>query len=406
MSSLSNKHILLGITGGIAAYKSADCVRRLREAGAVVRVVMTHAAKEFITPLTMQAVSGQPIHDDLLDTKAEAAMGHIELARWADLILVAPASADFIAQLAHGHARDLLTTLCLATKAPIAIAPAMNQQMWHAKATQENISLLKTREIVIFGPGEGSQACGDVGLGRMLEPYDLVQCASKLFTGGELEGVRVLITAGPTIEPIDPVRFISNHSSGKMGYAVAQAASESGALVSMISGPVALQPPDGIQVVSVVTAQEMYDAVMTKSSATDIFIATAAVSDYRCVMSQTEKFAKESAEQMTLQLTRNPDILAEVAKSKPKPFCVGFAAETSHVIEKAKEKLRKKNLDLIVANQVGVPDRGFNSDNNAGYLIWPNGQLNFTLMSKHQLARELIHHIASHYHAKYTTKNS
>lgn len=406
MSSLSNKHILLGVTGGIAAYKSADCVRRLREAGAVVRVVMTQAAKEFITPLTMQAVSGQPIHDDLLDTKAEAAMGHIELARWADLILVAPASADFIAQLVHGHARDLLTTLCLATNAKIALAPAMNQQMWHAEVTQENLSLLKKREIIIFGPGEGSQACGDVGLGRMLESSDLVQLASKLFTTGELASVRVLITAGPTIEPIDPVRFISNHSSGKMGYALAEAAVEAGAFVSMVSGPVALKSPEGVQVISVLTAEEMYEAVMTKSATTNIFIATAAVSDYRCVESQKEKLAKEQAEKMTLQLIRNPDILAEVASSEPKPFCVGFAAETSHVIANAKEKLRRKNLDLIVANQVGLPDRGFESDDNACYLLWPQGQQDFALMSKHQLARELIHYIASHYHAKYSIKNS
>lgn len=406
MFSLSNKHIIVGVTGGIAAYKSADLVRRLREAGALVQVVMTRAAKEFITALTMQAVSGYPIHDDLLDPKAEAAMGHIELARWADLVLIAPASADFIAQLAHGQAHDLLSTLCLATKAQIAIAPAMNQQMWQATVNQENIALLKARNIAVFEPGEGSQACGDVGLGRMLEPTELTQLASKLFVAGELAGVRILITAGPTQEPIDPVRFISNHSSGKMAYALAEAAMEAGALVTMVSGPVSLTRPQRIELIPVKTAEEMYAAVMARITAVDIFIAAAAVSDYRCAHYSQDKLKRETAPTLALQLVRNPDILAAVANLPARPFCVGFSAETNNLIANAKLKLTKKNLDLIFANEVGLSELGFDSNNNAGNLIWHHGQQDFSLMSKQQLARELIQSIARHYHAKHSVKNN
>jgi phosphopantothenoylcysteine decarboxylase/phosphopantothenate--cysteine ligase len=389
MGHLSNRHILLGVTGGIAAYKSAELVRRLQDHGAQVRVVMTRAAQEFITPLTLQALSGNPVHTELLDPAAEAAMGHIELARWADLVLVAPASADFIARLAHGHADDLLTTLCLATPAPLAIAPAMNQGMWRDPATHANIELLRSRDVVCFGPAEGSQACGDVGPGRMLEPDQLAARAAELFPSRRLDGKRVLITAGPTREAIDPVRYISNHSSGKMGFALAQAAVDAGAQVTLIAGPVALRTPERVTRVDVESAQQMFDAVMTRIAQCDVFIAAAAVADYRPAQAVSEKIKKQNAE-LTLTLVRNPDIVATVAQSRPKPFTVGFAAETQNVGEYARDKLERKNLDLIVANNVAEPGIGFNSDNNAVTVLWRSGELEIGERSKTLLARELI----------------
>lgn len=389
MGHLSNRHILLGVSGGIAAYKSAELVRRLQDQGAQVRVVMTRAAQEFITPLTLQALSGNPVHTELLDSAAEAAMGHIELARWADLVLVAPASADFIARLAHGHADDLLTTLCLATPAPLAIAPAMNQGMWRDPATHANIELLRSRDVVCFGPAEGSQACGDIGPGRMLEPDQLAARAAELFPSRRLDGKRVLITAGPTREAIDPVRYISNHSSGKMGFALAQAAVDAGAQVTLIAGPVALRTPERVTRVDVESAQQMFDAAMARIAECDVFIAAAAVADYRPVQVVSEKIKKQNAE-LTLTLVRNPDIVATVAQCRPKPFTVGFAAETQNVREYARDKLERKNLDLIVANNVAEPGIGFNSDNNAVTVLWRSGELEIGERSKTLLARELI----------------
>ncbi len=390
---LKNKHIVLGVTGGIAAYKSADLVRRLREVGADVRVVMTENATQFITPLTMQAVSGNPVHEDLFDLKAEAAMGHIELARWADVILIAPASADCMARLAHGEANDLLTTLCLATTAPIALAPAMNQGMWKNTHTQENLQVLQKKKVHIFGPGEGNQACGDTGPGRMLEPLELVARVTEIFATGSLAGKQVLITAGPTREAIDPVRYISNASSGKMGYALAQAAFEAGASVILISGPVNLPKPSRVQSIDVISAQEMRDAVMAHIKDCDIFLSVAAVADYHCKTIAPQKIAKTAAESLTLTLERNPDILAEVAQLKPRPYIIGFAAETENVIENAKNKRVKKKLDMIIANLVGE-GVGIDSDENAVTVLWCDQQKEFATMSKQKLARELIALIA------------
>lgn len=396
LKNLANKRVILGVTGGIAAYKSADLARRLREAGAQVQVVMTPAAQEFITPLTMQAVSGHPVHDDLLDRAAEAGMGHIELARWADLILIAPATADFIARMAYGFANDLLTTLCLATAAPIAIAPAMNQAMWLDPATQANVQLLKTRQIKIFGPGEGEQACGDVGPGRMLEPLALVSLAAALFQTGELAGKHVVITAGPTHEAIDPVRYFTNHSSGKMGFALAEAAAAVGAQVTLISGPVHLASPARVARIDVVTAEEMYTAVMQAMPACDIFIAAAAVADYRCAAIADRKIPRQ-AEEVTLHLIKNIDILASVATLNPPPFTVGLAAQTEEVAAMAARKLTEKKINMIAANQVGVPGRGFQSDDNAFTVLWPGGAVELNLRSKQQLARDLMTLIAKRY---------
>lgn len=389
---LKNKQIVLGVTGGIAAYKSADLVRRLREMGAEVRVVMTEGAKQFITPLTMQAVSGNSVHDDLFDLKAEAAMGHIELARWADVILVAPATAEFMSCLAHGEAKDLLSTLCLATKAPIAIAPAMNQGMWKNTTTQENLQALSKNGIHVFGPGEDDQACGDVGLGRMLEPLDIVAEVSKLFDTGVLAGKHIVITAGPTHEAIDPVRYISNASSGKMGYALAKAAREAGANVTLISGPVNLTKPTHIKCIDVVSAKDMLDAVMAQINDCDIFIGVAAVADYRCQTIATQKMAKTKADTLTLVLEKTPDILATVAQLPVRPFVVGFAAETEDVVAKAKAKLINKKLDMIVANEVA---ESIGQDENVVTVLWQEQQTAFPKMSKNKLARELINVIAN-----------
>lgn len=389
---LVNKQIILGVTGGIAAYKSADLARRLREAGADVRVVMTQHAKEFITPLTMQAVSGNPVHDELFDLKAEAAMGHIELARWADAIIVAPATADFMARLLGGEANDLLTTLCLAATAPIILAPAMNQAMWKNTSTQENVQALRKKGVHFFGPAEGSQACGDVGPGRMLESLEIVDRLQEIFASGVLAGKHVVITAGPTREAIDPVRYISNASSGKMGYALAEAAREAGARVTLISGPVNLAKPSRMKIIDVISAQEMLDAVMTEMHNCDVFISVAAVADYHCKNPATKKIAKKS-ETLTLELERNADIVASVAQLSPRPFVVGFAAETNDVLEKAKSKLENKKLDMIIANQA---NDAIGSDENAVTVLLKNQQQEFTKKSKHKLARELIAFIAKH----------
>ncbi|MCW8195649.1 bifunctional phosphopantothenoylcysteine decarboxylase/phosphopantothenate--cysteine ligase CoaBC [Proteobacteria bacterium 005FR1] len=394
MSSLTNKQIVLGVTGGIAAYKSAEIIRRLQDRGATVRVVMTRAAQEFITPLTMQALSGNPVHVDLLDTEAEMGMGHIELARWADLIIVAPASANFIARLASGRSDDLLGAICLATQAPIAIAPAMNQGMWHNQSTQENLTTLQERGVVQFGPAAGSQACGDVGLGRMLEPGEIVELAAKQFQSGLLAGKRVVITAGPTREPLDPVRYLSNHSSGKMGYAVAEAAMEAGARVLLITGPTNLRPPERVEVKQVTTAEEMYQASLAALDDCDVFIASAAVADYRPRQAAEQKLKKGTQETMTIELVKNPDIVSAVAAASPKPFTVGFSAETEKLLEHARDKLQRKGLDLIVANDVSDTSIGFNSEDNAATLIWAEGESALTKRSKRQLARDLTGHIA------------
>ena len=395
---LANRRIVLGVTGGIAAYKSAELIRRLKDLGADVRAVMTPAAQEFITPLTLQALSGNPVHTTLLDTEAEAAMGHIELARWGDLILVAPASADFLARMAHGHGNDLLTTLCLAARCPLAVAPAMNQAMWACRSNQDNVALLQERGVTLFGPAAGEQACGDVGPGRMLEPTELAQLTAGLFPRQILTGARVTITAGPTREAIDPVRYISNHSSGKMGFALAEAARDAGAQVTLISGPVNLATPDRVKRIDVVSAQDMYEASMCALKQTDIFIATAAVADFRVENSQNQKIKKQdNSGSMTLTLVENPDIVASVAKHSPKPFTVGFAAETQDVENYARQKIVRKGLDMIVANDVSRQDIGFNSDQNAVTVIWKNGQQPIELASKAQIARDLVTLIAKRF---------
>ncbi|MED5387938.1 MAG: bifunctional phosphopantothenoylcysteine decarboxylase/phosphopantothenate--cysteine ligase CoaBC [Pseudomonadota bacterium] len=397
MHRLMNKRILLGVTGGIAAYKAADLVRRLQDAGAQVRVVMTQGACEFITPLTMQALSGHPVHTTLLDPTAEAAMGHIELARWADLVLIAPASANFMARLAHGHGNDLLTTLCLATGAPIAIAPAMNQQMWADTSTQKNLLILQEKGIHVFGPGSGSQACGEVGAGRMLEPMDIIQQAAEVFDYQLLTGKHVVITAGPTREAIDPVRYITNKSSGKMGFALAEAAAEAGARVTLIAGPVNLPTPSRVDRVDVTRAVDMYDACMqVVEEGCDVFIATAAVADYRPTVTADHKI-KKSTEEIHLTLVKNPDIVASVAEHDKRPFTVGFAAETRDVMAYAQGKLVNKKLDMIATNDVSGTNVGFNSDNNALTVIWPGGHKVLPLASKAQIAKQLIELIAIRY---------
>ncbi|MDX9873574.1 MAG: bifunctional phosphopantothenoylcysteine decarboxylase/phosphopantothenate--cysteine ligase CoaBC [Spongiibacteraceae bacterium] len=393
---LANRRILLGVTGGIAAYKSAELIRRLRDHGAEVRVVMTPAACEFITPLTLQALSGNPVHLDLLDPAAEAGMGHIELARWADAVLVAPASADFMARLAQGMADDLLTTLCLATAARIALAPAMNQGMWADPATAANVATLRERGIHLFGPAAGAQACGDIGPGRMLEPDQLVTETAALFQSRLLDGVRVTITAGPTREALDPVRYLSNHSSGKMGFALAAAAADAGAITTLIAGPVTLCTPERVQRIDVESAQQMYDAAMQQLASTDIFIAAAAVADYRPAQVAGQKIKKQS-ETLTIELVRNPDIVASVAAARPRPFTVGFAAETDALLDHARDKLERKRLDMLIANDVSVPGIGFNSDDNAVTVLWAQGELALAQCSKRQLATELVALVARHY---------
>ncbi|WP_461517537.1 bifunctional phosphopantothenoylcysteine decarboxylase/phosphopantothenate--cysteine ligase CoaBC [Porticoccus sp.] len=393
MLSLANKRILLGVTGGIAAYKSAEIIRRLQDAGATVQVVMTRAATEFITPLTLQALSGNPVHLELLDTEAEAAMGHIQLSRWADAVLIAPASADFIAKLATGQGDDLLSTLCLACRSPLAIAPAMNQGMWRNSATQANLERLRGRGVHIFGPAEGSQACGDIGPGRMSEPQDLTELTADLFETGSLAGKKVVITAGPTREAIDPVRYISNHSSGKMGYALADAAAEAGAETVLISGPVNLTAPDRVRIISITSAQEMYQAALKEADGCQLFIASAAVADYRPVQIAEQKIKKD-AEHLTIELVKNPDIVSAVAALPKRPFTVGFAAETANLENYARGKLERKNLDLVIANDVSDRTIGFNSDDNEVLVVELKGSETIPKINKSILARQLIAKIA------------
>ena len=393
MCSLSNKRIIVGVTGGIAAYKSAEVVRRLQDRGAEVRVVMTPGAEEFLRPLTMQALSGHPVHTGLLDEKAEAGMGHIELARWADLLLIAPASADFIANMVHGRADSLLAAIYLATPAKVAIAPAMNQAMWSHSASVENINNLTRRGVTIIGPESGSQACGDIGPGRMEQPDSIIEQASSLFNSGILQGKKVVITAGPTREALDPVRYISNHSSGKMGYALAAAAIDAGADVTLISGPVALSIPEKCQGILVMSADEMQQAALEFAEGADIFIATAAVADYKAASIASEKI-KSGDDKMTISLEKNPDIVSSVASTFEDLFVIGFAAESNDVETYAKGKLEQKHLDAIVANDISRTDIGFNSDDNEVSWIDTDSTIVFSKRSKAQLARDLVAQIA------------
>jgi phosphopantothenoylcysteine decarboxylase / phosphopantothenate---cysteine ligase len=401
---LEGKKILLGVCGGIAAYKSAELTRRLMDQGAQVRIVMTASSKQFITPLTMQAVSGHVVYDDLLDPQAEAGMGHIELAKWADLILIAPATANTIARLRVGMADELLTTLCLATPSPIVIAPAMNQQMYLAPATQENLRVLSDRGVHIWGPGKGIQACGDIGPGRLLDVPDLVTLACEFFMPCDqsLAGVNIVITAGPTQEAIDPVRYISNHSSGKMGFSLAEAALNMGATVTVIAGPVNLSLSSTIKRLNVKSAVEMHQAALDSLATTDIFIACAAVADYRPEHVQNEKMKKQADnDTISLTLVKNPDIIADVASANKRPFCVGFAAETNDVEAYALGKLKRKNLDLIAANDVSVGTQGFNSDNNALTVFSKDKRFDITLASKKNVAIQLLKIVASEYQSRH-----
>lgn len=403
MTGLTGKKILLGVSGGIAAYKAPELVRRLRDRGADVRVMMTEAAKAFITPLSLQAVSGYPVFDDLLDPAAEAAMGHIELAKWADLILLAPATADLIARVTAGMANDLVTTTCLATAAPIAIVPAMNQQMYRAAITQENLQRLHARGVLIWGPDSGSQACGDIGPGRMLDPLAIVAYALEWASPvNDLQHLNIMITAGPTREALDPVRYITNHSSGKMGFAIAAAAAKRGAKVTLVAGPVTLPTPARVQRVDVTSAQEMEAAVMAQISQQHIFIASAAVADYRAANIAAEKIKKQGGDDnVTLQLVKNPDIVAGVAALKEgRPYVVGFAAETRNVEEYARQKRVRKNLDLICANDVAKAGQGFNSDTNALHLFWQEGEKALPLSDKTLLGQQLLDEIVSRYDEK------
>ena len=399
MSKLQNRRILLGVTGGIAAYKAAEFLRVCQTLGAEVRVVMTPAATEFVTPLTFQALSGMPVHTKLLDAEQEAGMGHISLARWADVIIVAPASADFVARLASGMANDLLSTVVLASTKKLMLAPAMNQVMYTDEKTQQNLAKLAELGATILGPDAGLQACGDVGFGRMLEPEALAEEIINYFHTGELAGLKVLLTAGPTREAIDPVRYISNHSSGKMGYSVAQACVEAGATVTLVSGPVQIEPPSGVETLDVVSAEDMFETVMARSKEADIFIAAAAVADYTPLNVESHKVKKNKSE-IQLNLSKTKDILQKVAGLPAAPFCVGFAAETENVEEYARVKLDKKKLDIVAANLVGVEDSGFNSDNNALTVLWSNGRAELGSKPKSALAKELVTLIAKRFYEK------
>lgn len=395
---MATKKILLGVTGGIAAYKTPELVRRLTERGAEVQVVMTAGARHFVTDTTLQAVSARPVRHDLWDAEAEAAMGHIELARWADHVVVAPATAEFMSRLAAGGAADLLTTLCLATEAPLTIAPAMNHVMWANPAVQYNRRIIEERGVDILGPAEGDQACGETGPGRMVEPNDIVNhlfAADPSVGSGPLAGRTVLITAGPTREAIDPVRYISNHSSGKMGYALAGAARDAGANVILLSGPVDLAAPEGVEVVPIETAEELYAATHDRVAAADIFIAAAAVADYRPSSVAQDKIKKTQSD-LSIDLVRNPDVLASVAKIADGPFTVGFAAETERLRDHALKKLKAKRLDMIIANEVGG-GKAFGRDENAVHVFWSKGEREFPTRSKSQLAKELIELIVERY---------
>ncbi|MEE8042073.1 MAG: bifunctional phosphopantothenoylcysteine decarboxylase/phosphopantothenate--cysteine ligase CoaBC [Pseudomonadales bacterium] len=399
MSRLANKHIIIGVTGGIAAYKSPELVRRLVEEAAQIQVVMSHHAQSFITPLTLQAVSGNPVRTELIDEGAEAAMSHIELARWADLIVVAPATANFMARLAGGFADDLLATLCLAARGPVALAPAMNEVMWSAAATRRNARQLEADERLLWGPGVGSQACGDEGPGRMLEPHALVEHCIAALTPKSLEGLYVVVTAGPTREAFDPVRYISNHSSGKQGFAMAAAAAAAGAHVELVTGPVSLPTPVGTHRTDLSSASEMYAAVMDKTANADIFIGVAAVSDYRPKHVQPQKIKKGriEGEQLEIELVQNADIAACVASQQPGVYTVGFAAETQHLERHAREKRVRKGLDMIIANDVSDQSIGFNSDENAVTLVWDDGESRIASTPKSELGTILIERITELY---------
>lgn len=402
--SIANKNILLGVTGGIAAYKAPDLVRKLTALGANVRVVVTDSAAEFVSTLSLQAVSGNPVHQHLLDPAAEAAMGHIELAKWADILLIAPATANTIAKLAHGMADDLLTTLYLATTATLFVAPAMNQQMWKASATQRNITSLQKDGVTFIGPASGEQACGDVGSGRMVEPVDIANVlndnedkSSELALAlKSLAGKHITITAGPTREPLDPVRYISNHSSGKMGFAIAQAAAQAGASVTLVAGPVTLSTPALCNRIDVTTADEMLNACEKLAPSTDIFISTAAVADYKACSVADNKI-KKTGDELTLTFVKNPDILATVSNRQDRPFCVGFAAESQNVEDYARGKLTKKKLDMIAANDITAQGLGFNSDKNALHVIWQDGDIRLPATSKIELAEQLLALIAERF---------
>ncbi len=397
MQPLFGRRVLLGISAGIAAYKAAELARLLVKDGAEVRVVMTRSASEFIGPMTLQAITGHAVRDALFDPQHEAAMGHIELARWADVILVAPATADFLAQLAAGMAHDLLTTLCLASTAPLLVAPAMNQAMWRHAATRANVEVLHSRGVVSLGPDEGSQACGDIGPGRMVEPEALLAALRKRFLSGRLRGRRVLLTAGPTREALDPVRFVGNRSSGKMGFALAEALAAQGAEVTLVAGPVALETPAGVRRVDVESARQMHDVVFTALPGTDIFVACAAVADFR-PETLVDRKIKKTDETLMLKLVRNPDILSEVSQSSERPFCVGFAAETHDLEAYAEGKRRAKGLDMIAANKVGG-DQGFESDENALLVLWEEGRQMLPTQSKAALAGQLVDLIAERFDA-------
>ena len=396
MARLFNRNFIVGVTGSIAAYKAAELTRSLVREGANVRVIMTEGACEFITPLTLQALSGHEVHTDLLDTEAEAAMGHIELARWADALLIAPASADSIARLVQGRADDLLGACALATPAPVFVAPAMNQEMWAKQATQDNVQTLITRGIAILGPSSGSQACGDVGAGRLLEPDDIVAAVAEQVSTGALAGRHVVITAGPTREPICPVRYISNRSSGKMGYALAEACISAGAKTTLISGPVSCESPAGATVIQVETTQQMFDASMAAAATADIFIGSAAVVDLKPATVSDRKIKRSGLEKMNLSLVPNPDIIASVAGSESRPqLVVGFAAETHDVQAYAREKLATKSLDFIFANDVSDQSIGFNSEQNAGVLISRDSDIVMPMSSKRVLAESIIRELSN-----------
>ena len=401
MMGLSGKKIVLGVSGGIAAYKTPELVRRLRERGAEVRVVMTEAAKAFITPLSLQAVSGYPVSDSLLDPAAEAAMGHIELGKWADLVILAPATADLIARITVGMANDLVSTICLATPAPVAVVPAMNQQMYRATATQHNIEVLSSRGLLMWGPDSGSQACGDIGPGRMLDPLTIVEMTVQHFAViKDLQNLNVMITAGPTRERLDPVRYITNDSSGKMGYAIAAAAAARGANVTLISGPVTLPTPPWVKRIDVTTALEMEAAVQQHVQEQQIFVGCAAVADYRAAAVADEKIKKQGDE-IIIKMIKNPDIVAGVAALLThRPYVVGFAAETNNVEEYAQQKRLSKNLDLICANDVSQAGQGFNSENNALHLFWQDGDKVLPLERKELLGHLLLNEIVTRYDEK------
>ena len=407
--SLSGKNILLGITGGIAAYKCPDLVRHLKKAGAQVRVVLTESASHFVAPMTLQAVSGNAVSKELFDPTAELSMSHIELAKWADLVLIAPATANIIAKMANGIADDLLSTMCLATPAKIVIAPAMNQQMYKAAATQQNLATLESRNTLVLGPDEGFQACGDIGPGRMVEPTTIVENINNYFlANSELAGTTITITAGPTIEELDPVRYISNYSSGKMGFAIAKAAAEMGATVNLISGPVNLTIPNNVNRINVKSAKQMYDEALVLAEKSAIFISCAAVADYRAETIAKNKIKKtDDSNELVIKLVKNPDIVASIAGLKEhRPFVVGFAAETNDVKTYALKKLTTKNLDLICANDVSDHNIGFNSDQNALTLYWQNGEQTLPLSSKQQLAKQLLQAVITRYKASHDEKKN